>query len=142
MTPARRLAQPGSLAVTTFQGQISPVLEEARQLLVLGPQPGHRQSLRLDRAGMASDPDVLRALGITTLICGAACRVTEAALHAAGITLTSFVAGEVEAVVRAHASGGLGADVFRLPGCAGGSRGGRACSHGRSTCAQRKVTPR
>ncbi len=127
--PAPQTAGEG-LAVTVFQGQVSPLLEEARHLLVLGPRPGQRRCLRLERPGQASRPEALRALGVGTLICGAACRETEALLRRAGIRVESFVAGRVEEVLRAFAQGGLGEGCFCQPGCSGrracGARGRRA----------------
>lgn len=109
-------------AVTVFMGKVAPVLEEARHLLVSGPEPGHHMLLHLDRPGLAGQPEALKAFGIEVLLCGAACRETESCLVQAGVRVVSFIGGDAKEVLEASEQGRLDPAAHPLPGCGCGRR--------------------
>lgn len=127
------------LALSVWNGRISPVFDAAKHLLVLKVENGQVVS-RLER-GIGTDEPLSKAgrlteLGVETLICGAVSRPLAEVIAARGIRLIPFVAGETEEVVAAFLAGTLPSPALAMPGCCGrrmrhqGRAGGRGCRRG------------
>jgi len=123
------------VAVSTWEGRISPVFDTAREVVCYRVENGESHSA--DGAAFTSDDwgarlETLRGLGVKVLICGAVSRPLAEAVNSAGIRLVPFVAGETEEIVAAFAAGRFREACFHMPGCCGrecrrrrGGRGGR-----------------
>jgi len=133
------------LALTTWNGRISPVFDVSRQVVVMETKSGkiiNRQKHDLELSEPSVKVSRLTELGIDTLICGAVSRPLADMIVARGIKLVPFVAGETDQVAEAYLAGNLLNTVFAMPGCcvrqrgfrgAGGGRGLGACFGGRRT---------
>jgi len=114
------------VALTVWNGRISPVCDVARQLLVLEVEGGKviaRRDERLEGADCWQRVARLDELQPDTLICGAISGPLAGLLAAKGIQVIPFISGTVEEVSAAHLNGTLLKPAFAMPGCCG--RGGR-----------------
>ena len=114
-----------SVALSVWDGRISPVFDSAQRLLIVeivdGKHVSDREQPLADERPF-SRATRLRELGVDTLICGAVSRSLAVRIAAAGIALRSFVTGDVGEVVKAYLDGRLDGPEFRMPGCCGGRR--------------------
>lgn len=118
-----------NVAVTVWGRRISPVVDAARTLLIVEIQQGRiveqsvlaLQSGRLDRL-----IQLLTERKIATLLCGALCANSAAALQDHGIEVVSFLSGDVHAALQMWVSG-QDLNELSMPGC----RWGR-CRFGRN----------
>lgn len=109
------------LMVPVHQDRISPVLDVARQFLLVELEDGHelrRSEMRLQEGEPLVRARALRELGPQLLICGAVSRSFEAVLVASGVQVLSNTCGPVEEVIAAFVSGRLTEETFLMPGCA------------------------
>jgi len=124
------------IAVSTWEGRISPVFDTARHILCFDVENGVSRPAG-EAEGLSDDPQAklrkLQELGVSVLICGAVSRPFAAMLSATGIRLVPFLAGEVEEIVNAFAVGRLERACFHMPGCCGRPR-----RHRRGQCAGRR----
>jgi len=108
------------LAIPVWNGRVSPVFDSARRLLVVEVEED-RVVRRQEHALAAEIPQArvsaLANLNVEVLVCGAVSRPLANLITASGIRLVSFVAGDVEEVVKASLSGALPAPTFMMPGC-------------------------
>lgn len=107
------------LALTVWEGRISPVFDVCRQAIVLdvdGGQITSRTTEALESPRPATKIDRLTALGVDTLVCGAISTSLQRELTERGIEVIGFVAGEVDEVVRAVVSQQLSDPSLRMPG--------------------------
>ncbi len=120
------------LALTIWNGRVSPVCDVARQLLVLDLEDGRERARRLESLEGADCRQRAARLGEIrpdVLICGAISWPLAGMLAAKGIRVIAFIAGTAEEVLAAYAAGSLGGPAFAMPGCCAGrcgwGRGGR-----------------
>lgn len=121
------------VAISTWNGRISPVFDVARTLLVLeigeeGIAERREQSLGDGPAGRI---ERIADAGVQVLLCGAISQPLAGMLAARGVRVVPFISGDVEEVIRAYLAGALDCPRFAMPGC-GGRRmrlrgGGRGC---------------
>jgi predicted Fe-Mo cluster-binding NifX family protein len=123
------------VALPTWDGRISPVLDVARRLLVVEIERNaelRRSETNLEETQVAFRARRLTGLGVHVLICGALSWPLEAMLVSAGVRVIAHTCGPVEDVLRAFLAGQLASGAFLMPGCCSGRRrfrgGGR---HGR-----------
>ncbi len=128
------------VALTVWNGRISPVCDVARQLLILDVEDGQvtaRREEQLDGVECWQRCARLEKLNPDTLICGAISGMLAGLLAAKGIKIVPFISGVVEEVVAAYLAGTLRNPEFAMPGCcgrrgrfggSGGARGLRARS--------------
>lgn len=121
-----------AVAVTVWEGRVSPVFDVAREVLV--EQAGPSGEVRRSRHQLPQGPLeerwlLLRSLGVETLLCGAISRCAREDGLAAGLVIRPFLSGEVDAVLAAWREGRLAEPVYRMPGCGCGR--GRRCRRGR-----------
>ena len=91
-----------NVAITIWNGRVSPVFDTARDLLVTDANESHAlEGQWVDIATLTPLERIerLRRLRVDTLICGALSQPLAAMLAEAGIRTIPFVAGEAEAVL-------------------------------------------
>jgi predicted Fe-Mo cluster-binding NifX family protein len=119
------------VALTVWNGRISPVFDVSRQMTLLDIKEGlvkARRDVPLQPGEATWRVEQLASLKVETLICGAISRPLSAMLAARGIRVIPFVAGGAEDVVRAYLGGFLPGPAWSMPGCGGRRRrfrGGR-----------------
>ncbi|MDD5706386.1 MAG: NifB/NifX family molybdenum-iron cluster-binding protein [Kiritimatiellae bacterium] len=126
------------VALTTWNGRISPVFDVARQVELLEIDKGRvvgRRSAGLPGTDPLGQANALSALQPQVLICGAVSGSLAAMLTSAGMQLIAFTAGESGKVLDAWLAGALPNPAMTMPGCGGGRRGrcggrGRGCRAG------------
>jgi len=117
------------VAIPIWENRVSPVLDTARQLLVVDLENGQevsRTAVDIPLMHIVQIARFARELEIDTVICGAISRQLETMLATLGIRVIPWVRGEADEVLSAHADGNLQNEYFFLPGC-GRSR----CRRGR-----------
>jgi predicted Fe-Mo cluster-binding NifX family protein len=108
------------VALTVWEGRISPLFDAARELLVVDIEDRGVINRRHEPIRPQSPMRVVERLaeqGVTVLICGAISEVPAGMMEAAGITLIAFVAGAVNDVLSALAGGSSLIPAFSMPGC-------------------------
>lgn len=131
------------VALTTWNGRISPVCDVARQVLILDIEDG-QVTARHEETLPGTEPQDqavrLTALGPQMLICGAISESMAGLLAARSIRVFPFTAGAIEEVVAAWQAGRLPSPALSMPGCCGRRRchGGNARGRGRRGCAKRE----
>ena len=109
-----------SVAVTVWGERISPVLDVARQVVLLTVRDGvvvGRREVELPVASGEAKLIALSALGVEVLLCGAVSRPVAERAAGLGVGLVAFLAGDAEAVIEAHLAGRLPHPGFGMPGC-------------------------
>jgi predicted Fe-Mo cluster-binding NifX family protein len=108
------------LAISHWQGRISPVFDVTQALLLIqfdGGRINQRQSVRLNSTNPYLRAKQMSSMGIDTLVCGAISQGQENALSNEGIQVAAFTCGRVEEILEALAAGDdLNAYHFRMPG--------------------------
>jgi predicted Fe-Mo cluster-binding NifX family protein len=125
------------VALTVWEGRISPVFDTARSLLIVDIEDGRpvaRHDEQLSAHTAHETMTRLRALGVEVLICGAVSRPLAEMIRACGIRLLPFVSGERDEVVAALIAGRIPDIAFAMPGCGGGR--GRRMRARRGACGE------
>lgn len=108
------------VAVTIWNGRISPVFDVARSV-ILAEVEGGRIKARREEPLEGGDPgrqaSRLSSYQPNVLICGAISQSMVALLSACDIAVFPFVAGDVDAVLDAYLNGSLTAPAWSMPGC-------------------------
>jgi len=121
------------VAVTAWEGRVSPVFDTARQVTlfeVAGQEVETGGATPLSDEEPTRRVQQLKNLGVDTLVCGAVSRPMAAIIQRAGIHLIPFIAGPVDDVLKAYVEGTLTTPAFQMPGCCGARRRfrrGRRC---------------
>jgi predicted Fe-Mo cluster-binding NifX family protein len=108
------------LGMPVWNGRVSPVLDTASRLLIFdteAPEDAAPEEVPLPLHALPVRAGIISRLGLDLVVCGAISRSFEDLLVAAGVELRPWIAGEVEDVLEAAASGRLGRPRFRMPGC-------------------------
>jgi predicted Fe-Mo cluster-binding NifX family protein len=110
------------VAVSAWEGRVSPVLDTARHMVCFHIADGvNRPAGVIDVP--SDDPQTklkkLQEAGAEVLICGAVSAPLAAMLSAMGLRLVPFCAGEVAEIINAFADGRLDGACYRMPGCCG-----------------------
>jgi predicted Fe-Mo cluster-binding NifX family protein len=108
------------VALTVWEGRISPLFDAARELLVADIDD--RGVIRRRHEPMTPQwpSRVVNRLieqGVTILICGAISEAPAGMIEAAGIRLVAFVAGAVDDILGTLAKGHPIVPAFSMPGC-------------------------
>jgi predicted Fe-Mo cluster-binding NifX family protein len=125
------------VAMTVWEGRISPVFDTAQSAMIVDVENGVTQNQH-NEALLDNSPSQkvakLRELGIEALVCGAISKPFADLVSFSGIRLIPFVSGNVDEVLRALASENFQAPVFSMPGCGrrrqGRHRRGSGCQGG------------
>jgi predicted Fe-Mo cluster-binding NifX family protein len=108
------------LAITEWEGQLSPVFDVASRLIIVDVEQGrevHREAESLAGRTPEGRARRLAALHVDVLVCGAISSSVERAAKAAGVRVLSLVTGPVEDIVRIVSLGEPVPDVYLMPGC-------------------------
>lgn len=108
------------------ENRIAPVFDTAREVRVVVAEGGQILSEATER--LPQNLPLMKALrlvelGVGTLICGGISRELHGVLHAYGIHVIPFVAGELPATLTAWLNGTLEGRDFAMPGTYGRGRG-------------------
>ncbi len=126
------------VAITVWEGRISPVFDVCREIQLVTVAAAHVVASRKEELGSLSAQDKverLAALGAQTLVCGAISVPLREALCVRGIEVIDFVAGEVAAVVAALLRHALPNPKLVMPGC---GRNGNSADPSRRGVRQRR----
>ncbi len=119
------------IAVSVWEGKISPVFDTASRLLILdveGRRETSRSEIYLEEQALTRKCMRIEVLGIDILICGAISRPFYDMLSAVGINVIPWICGPEKDVLQAYMEGTLLDSRFSMPGCdrKKGRRGDRA----------------
>ena len=108
------------VALTEWEGRISPLFDSARTLLIADIERGRIAGTQ--RAFFESESGFSRAarldeLGVDVLICGGISDCYSRLIEGRKIRVISFAAGSVDEVLDAYMEGILLEERFRMPGC-------------------------
>jgi len=108
------------IAVSVWEGRVSPVFDTASRLLVLDAEETGETSrfeVFLDEQTCSRKCSRIQVLGIEVLICGAISRYLQGILSASGIRVIPWVCGAASEVVSAYMNGTLSQPRYLMPGC-------------------------
>ncbi|MCF8145115.1 MAG: dinitrogenase iron-molybdenum cofactor biosynthesis protein [Deltaproteobacteria bacterium] len=108
------------IAVSVWEGRVSPVFDTASRLLVLdAEETGERSRFEvlLDEQTCSRKCSRIQVLGVEVLICGAISRYLQGILVASGIRVIPWVCGAASEVVSAYMDGTLSQPRYLMPGC-------------------------
>ena len=109
------------IAIPESKGRVSPVFDTCQRIVLYEAE---KKSIKAVGAAdltsftMAMRVGILRAYGVTTLICGALSSTALRALNATGIEVLSFLCGDISLLIRAYTDGTIFSSKFLMPGCA------------------------
>ncbi len=110
------------IAIPTWQGRVSPVLDTASRLLLVSWQKGkeieRREYVLSPLPGEALAVSVVE-LGVDLLLCAALSEPLLRALRQRGVRVRSHLCGDVPDILEAFRCRRLGQPEFRMPGCWG-----------------------
>lgn len=121
------------IAISHWQGRISPVFDVAQHVLLVdldGNQVVRRQHVSLGPGDPFYRAKEIVGLGAELLVCGAISHPLEKALVHAGIRVAGFTCGDVDTILAALQTGRLGEACFRMPGSSGPAVNGWGHRHG------------
>jgi predicted Fe-Mo cluster-binding NifX family protein len=115
------------VAVARHGDRISPVLDVARQfvLLDLDPENGNetaRSEVRIESMDLVGRTRRIVETGTHVLICGAISLHLETMLRSAGVNVIPNTCGPIDEIIAAFVEGRLTDRSFLMPGCTGQRR--------------------
>jgi len=128
------------VALTIWNGRISPVFDVARQILVVDIQAGREIARRVEvlpGTDLQAQAERFWEIAPQVLICGAISGAMVGLLENKGVEVIPFIAGPTEQVLAAWLAGELSASDWGMPGCCGRRRrcrGRRLRGRGRPHC--------
>ena len=107
------------VAITAWEDRISPLFDSAGMFLIADTDKGRILNRQYEcfQSGQTDRAFRLFELGTEVLICGAISELSANLIVGYGITLISFIAGNMEKVISAYLNGTLLEDQFQMPGC-------------------------
>ena len=121
------------VAIPIWGDRISPVLDVARELLVIDVEQGletGRRVLPLHGNSLSERVACLKENDINCLLCGAVSNIFLNHLSANDLEVNPWLMGRADDVLQAYVQGRLSESRYAMPGCCGrrrrrGFRGGR-----------------
>lgn len=107
------------IAIPTFLGRVSPVLDTCTRLLIIAVEHDReieRQEVYLDSFSLFDRHKLIKKAEIDVIICCGISDVLYTILASSGMQLISGIIGEVNDVLAAFLSDRLDEPVFRMPG--------------------------
>jgi len=107
------------IAMPVWEDRISPLLDVAKQLLVVEVEDRHkqvRQKVAMEDIWPSNRVSQIVDLGIEVLICGGISRFLGDLLHASGIVVISQIKGEPDQVLDGYLRGDINSPRFAMPG--------------------------
>lgn len=121
------------IAVSVWEGKVSPVFDTASRLLILDVEEKRETSrfeMYLDEQTLIRKCSRIRGLEVEVLICGAISRYFQGILTTSGITVIPWICGSAKEVVAAYMEGTLLHSRFLMPGC-NRKKKGEMCKKGK-----------
>ncbi|MCP4574582.1 MAG: dinitrogenase iron-molybdenum cofactor biosynthesis protein [bacterium] len=113
------------VAIPVWGSRVSPVFDAAGLLLVVdyaGDREVKRHLVELPTGPLSGLVNTVLASRTEELLCGAISRPLLDMLQGEGISVTPFLAGEVECLLEARLGGRLADPCYLMPGCCRGRR--------------------
>lgn len=112
------------IAVSNWNGRVSPVFDVSRQMVVVEIDQGiiQRKSEESLHEDIARKVEKISGDGIQFLICGAISQSLAEVLTLRGIQIIPFITGNVDDVIQAWITYRLNRSCFAMPGCCGRGR--------------------
>ncbi len=109
-------------AFAYWHTRIAPVFDSARDFLLV--ESNNEEGLPEQTASFtgSTNPEKiswLLGLGVNVVVCGAITRQFEEMITVQGLSVRSFIAGELHDVVKAWREGNIDSASFVMPGCCG-----------------------
>lgn len=108
------------IAVSIWEGKVSPVFDTASRLLILDVEDKREKSrfeTYLEEQALTRKCSRIRVLGVDILICGAISRYFYGMLTSSGISVIPWICGPASEVLEAYLGGTLFHSRFSMPGC-------------------------
>jgi Uncharacterized conserved protein len=105
-----------TIAITFWNGLVSPLFDAAATALIVGPDNNRRQ-IAMNNATLYAKADLLKRHETTIVICGAISAIALTVLQERGIRVIPWIRGSIEEVLLAYGNGSLETDSFFMPGC-------------------------
>lgn len=119
-----------TIAITFWNGLVSPLFDAAATVLIVGPGQ-ERHHISLGNGPLYTKAEILEKHAVKILICGAISADALSILHERNIRVVSWISGPVENVLKAHETNTLEAGPFTMPGCGRNRRCRRGNRRGR-----------
>lgn len=119
------------VAITVWQGRISPVFDVAAEFLICELSDDgviQKKTVSPQEGTIYQKMDLLLQHRVTILVCGAISRFAEETMSDHRIVTHSFRAGNTEDLIRALLVGSIEAERFSMPGCICRRKSGPGCS--------------
>ena len=112
------------IAVSTWNGRISPVFDVSRHMVVVEIDQGiiQRKSEESLDEDLGRKVEKISGNGIQLLICGAISQILADVLALRGVQIIPFITGNVDEVIQAYLADQLDRSCFAMPGCCGRGR--------------------
>ena len=111
---------PMNIAISIWEGKVSPVFDTASRLLVLRMEKHEERSrfeTYLDEHNVTRKCARVQGLGVQVLICGAISLHFRQVLGASGVRVIPWISGPAEEVIDAFKTDKLHDSKYRMPGC-------------------------
>lgn len=108
------------VAFTAWEDRVSPVFDSARKLLIAdieNEQIVGKQYEPFNPQPVSHLGDMLKALEIEVLICGAISQTPSIIIEASGVKLISFIGGKIDDILESYAKDIRIVPEFSMPGC-------------------------
>lgn len=108
------------ILITIWNGRISPVFDVAGKALIMeieGNKIVSEKTVDFPSDSFLNKIQYMSNEKISVLICGAISRQAELSVSSQGITVYSFISGEVRSVIKAFSENRLFENRFHMPGC-------------------------
>ena len=108
------------IAIPEYKGRVAPVFDSCQRIVLYDVVDGRciaAGAADLATFTTAMRVGILRAYGVSTLLCGAVSDLARGALNATGIEVHGFLCGDVSLLIRAYGNGEFEAAKFCMPGC-------------------------
>lgn len=108
------------IAFTAWEDRISPVFDSARRLLIVNME--NMQIIGWQYVPFSPQPffrlgNLLNALEIEVLICGAISQTPSNVIESSGVKLISFVGGKIDEILETYVKGHGIVPKYSMPGC-------------------------
>ncbi|RJQ50301.1 MAG: hypothetical protein C4530_21845 [Desulfobacteraceae bacterium] len=113
------------VAFAHWKDRLSPVFDVSDRILLIDFENGRekrRGDIPLSSCSPLHRAKEVSGLGAEVLICGAISQIMKTALTDAGVQVTGFICGNLEAVISAFMRGELNDARFNMPGSRGKCR--------------------
>jgi predicted Fe-Mo cluster-binding NifX family protein len=109
-----------TIAMPSWEGRVSPLLDVAGRLLVVHIEEGletGRQEILLSQSQPSQLAKCIRETGSEVLVCGGISQELASCLAESGVRVLPHICGEIDLVLHAFLKNMLNQPKFKMPGC-------------------------